>query len=153
MANISDLVETYIKEILHESDGFLEIQRNDIASKFNCVPSQINYVIQTRFTIEKGYIVESKRGGGGYIRIRKVKIENEPYIYQQMANLIGDQINQQGAYDIIERLFEEEILTEREARLMMTATSKEILRFEIPIRDHLRAELLKAMISVLLFTK
>ena len=72
MRNVSDIIEQYLKHILQESpEGAVEIQRNDLADQFQCVPSQINYVISTRFTLEKGYFVESKRGGGGYIRIQK----------------------------------------------------------------------------------
>ena len=74
MRNISDIIESYLKQVLEMSEKeIVEIKRNEIADKFQCVPSQINYVINTRFTIEKGYVVESKRGGGGYIRIIKVQ--------------------------------------------------------------------------------
>lgn len=76
--NISDIIEQYLKEVLDQNGReILEIKRNEIADKFQCVPSQINYVINTRFTSERGYIVESKRGGGGYIRIIKVKMNDE----------------------------------------------------------------------------
>ena len=75
MRNISDIIECYLKKVLEMSEkDILEIKRSEVADKFQCVPSQINYVINTRFTIERGYIVESKRGGGGYIRIMKVQI-------------------------------------------------------------------------------
>lgn len=75
MRNISDIIERYLKSILHESpEGMVEIQRNDLADQFSCVPSQINYVISTRFTLEKGYLVESKRGGGGYVRIQRIEL-------------------------------------------------------------------------------
>lgn len=70
MQNITDIIEAYLKQILHD-EKTIEIKRQEIAQRFDCVPSQINYVINTRFTVEKGYFVESKRGGGGYIRIKK----------------------------------------------------------------------------------
>ena len=82
MRNISDVIESYLKQILEMSQqDILEIKRNEIADKFQCVPSQINYVINTRFTIERGYLVESKRGGGGYIRIMKVKSQDYAVTY------------------------------------------------------------------------
>ena len=75
MRNVSDIIEQYLKSMLLESpQGLVEIQRNDLADRFSCVPSQINYVISTRFTLEKGYVVESKRGGGGYIRIQRIQL-------------------------------------------------------------------------------
>ncbi len=74
--NTSDLIESYIKKILENSE-MIEIRRIEMADLFNCVPSQINYVINTRFTIQRGYLVESKRGGGGYIRIAKVRISDK----------------------------------------------------------------------------
>ena len=77
MRNISDIIESYLKQIFEMSQqDILEIKRSEVADKFQCVPSQINYVINTRFTIERGYLVESKRGGGGYIRIMKVKSQD-----------------------------------------------------------------------------
>ena len=82
MRNISDVIETYLKQVLEISQqDILEIKRSEIADKFQCVPSQINYVINTRFTIERGYIVESKRGGGGYIRIMKVESQDSVQSY------------------------------------------------------------------------
>lgn len=73
MRNISDIIENYLKQVLELSESeIVEIKRSEVANKFQCVPSQINYVINTRFTMEKGYMVESKRGGGGYIRISRL---------------------------------------------------------------------------------
>ncbi len=72
MRNISDIIEQYLKQVIDLSNNnVIEIKRNEIADRFECVPSQINYVINTRFTLERGFVVESKRGGGGYIRIIK----------------------------------------------------------------------------------
>ena len=81
--NTSDLIESYLKDILENSE-IIEIRRAEMAQLFNCVPSQINYVINTRFTFQRGYLVESKRGGGGYIRISKVKISDQHYFLKQM---------------------------------------------------------------------
>ncbi|HZG14771.1 MAG TPA: CtsR family transcriptional regulator [Candidatus Bathyarchaeia archaeon] len=153
MRNISDVIEQYLKRILQESpDGSVEIQRSELAESFQCVPSQINYVINTRFTMEKGYVVESKRGGGGYIRIRKVQIVNKSKLQELLTQeLIGESITQAVGYAIIERLHEEGLINSREAALMKVATSREVLQVEALLRDRLRANILKNMITTILF--
>lgn len=76
MASISDQIEYYLKKLIEKYKGEVEIKRNQLANDFNCAPSQINYVLETRFPLEKGYVVESQRGGGGYVRIIRIKIES-----------------------------------------------------------------------------
>lgn len=154
MRNISDVIERHLKQILHESqNGLIEIQRSVLADLFQCVPSQINYVINTRFTIEKGYIVESKRGGGGYIRIRKVHIVNKAKLQELLTEeLIGDSITQAVGYAIIDRLFEEGLANTREATLMKIATSRTVLAIDTGLRDQLRANMLKQMIASILLS-
>jgi transcriptional regulator CtsR len=150
MRNISDIIEQYLKRVLHVSDkNSVEIKRSEIAEKFQCVPSQINYVINTRFTIEKGYIVESKRGGGGYIRIIKVKSDNHSQLLDQLIELINGQISQASAEHLIIRLLEERVISKREARLMKSAIDRNVLFVELPARDELRAKILKAMLTSL----
>ncbi|MFC7372690.1 CtsR family transcriptional regulator [Fictibacillus iocasae] len=150
MRNISDIIENYLKQILSSADErAIEIKRTDVAERFQCVPSQINYVINTRFTVEKGFVVESKRGGGGYIRIMKVEAENYVQLIDQLIHLIGDTLSQANAESIIRRLMDEEIITEREARLMVSAMDRTVLNIELPGRDRVRADLLKAMIKTL----
>lgn len=150
MRNISDLIEQYLKKVLHGSDGnAVEIKRNEIAEKFQCVPSQINYVINTRFTIEKGYIVESKRGGGGYIRIIKVQPENHSQLIDQLIELIPNLIPQTTSENLVARLIEEKIVSEREARLILSAIDRTVLFVNLPERDELRSRILKAMLFTL----
>ncbi len=84
---MSDIIEDFIKDLLKDEDDFVEIQRNELAEQFNCVPSQINYVIQTRFKPSQGYYVESKRGGGGHIRIKKINITKSNYLMHIIASL------------------------------------------------------------------
>ena len=110
--NTSDLIESYLKNILENSE-IIEIRRAEMAQLFNCVPSQINYVINTRFTFQRGYLVESKRGGGGYIRISKVKISDQHYFLEQLMESFGTEISEANAFGIIQKLFEEKIITER----------------------------------------
>jgi transcriptional regulator of stress and heat shock response len=148
--NISDIIEQYLKQVLHMSEkDIVEIKRSEIAHKFQCVPSQINYVINTRFTLERGYIVESKRGGGGYIRIIKVKAQNGSQLIDQLLSLIGGRISQSNAEDIIHRLVEEKVISEREANIMLSVMDRSVLYIDLPHRDELRARMLKAMLTSL----
>lgn len=151
MRNISDLIEQYLKQMLQESsDGAVELQRNDLADRFSCVPSQINYVISTRFTLEKGYFVESKRGGGGYIRIQRVELPTLTAIQGHIVHTIGDQVDQGAAEGLIYQLEEAEFISRREANLLRAAISRETIAVKLPLRDEIRARLLRAMLITLL---
>ena len=150
MKNISDIIENYLKQVMKMSESeVVEIKRNEIADKFQCVPSQINYVINTRFTIEKGYVVESKRGGGGYIRIIKVHSYDHAHLIDQLLSIIESRIPQNNAEDVIYRLVEEEVLTTREARIMLSVIDRSVIYIDLPHRDELRARMLKAMLQTL----
>ncbi|MFG6117321.1 transcriptional regulator CtsR [Thalassobacillus cyri] len=150
MRNISDIIEAYLKQILEANQQeVIEIKRSEIAEQFQCVPSQINYVIKTRFTVEKGYIVESKRGGGGYIRIMRVKHQDDTKLLDEILEIIQPKVTQTAAIDIIERLLEDEIITEREAKLMVSAMTREVLAFQLPLRDEVRSKILTAMLTTL----
>ncbi|HEO8421641.1 CtsR family transcriptional regulator [Niallia sp. FSL W8-0635] len=150
MRNISDIIELYLKEVLEMSEkSLVEIKRSEIADKFECVPSQINYVINTRFTIEKGYVVESKRGGGGFIRIMKVQTHDHAHLIDQLLSLIHSRIPQNSAEDLILRLVEEDVINKREAKIMLSVIDRSVLYLELPYRDELRARLLKAMLTSL----
>ncbi|WP_071458913.1 CtsR family transcriptional regulator [Bacillus massilinigeriensis] len=150
MRNISDIIERYLKQVLELSDrDIVEIKRSEIADKFQCVPSQINYVINTRFTIERGYMVESKRGGGGYIRIMKVQLYDHAHLIDQLLSLINHRVTQANAGHIIGRITEEEVITEREAKIMMSVLDRSVLHIDLPERDELRARMLKAMLMAL----
>ncbi len=150
MRNISDIIEQYLKQIIGLSGNqIIEIKRSEIADKFDCVPSQINYVINTRFTIERGFIVESKRGGGGYIRIMKVTLHDEVDVIHQMLQLVKNSISQLNSESIVSRLAEEGIITSREAKLMLSVLDRSVLLTDLPYRDELRARMLKAMLTAL----
>ncbi|CAM4478164.1 CtsR family transcriptional regulator [Paenibacillus phoenicis] len=151
MRNISDIIEKYLKSILHESpEGIIEIQRNELADQFSCVPSQINYVISTRFTLEKGYLVESKRGGGGYVRIRRLQLPGPSSLHTHLHETIGEEIGQSAAEGLIYRLEEARILTPREAAMMRSAISRDVLAVKLPYRDQIRARMMRAMLISLL---
>ncbi|TYU73994.1 CtsR family transcriptional regulator [Listeria monocytogenes] len=149
MKNISDIIEAYLKQVLESSEA-VEIKRSEIADKFECVPSQINYVINTRFTMERGYIVESKRGGGGYIRIIKVKMNDKLQLLEAIISMVHDKkVSQSFSEDVILRLLEEEVITKKEGRLMVAALDREVLILPLPDRDILRSRILEAMLVAL----
>ena len=150
MRNISDIIEQYLKQVIDLSNNnVIEIKRNEIADRFECVPSQINYVINTRFTLERGFVVESKRGGGGYIRIIKVKLHDDIDIIDQMLHMIDHSVAQGNAESMIIRLIEEGIITGREAKLMLSVLDRSVLSMDVPYRHELRARILCAMLRTL----
>jgi len=150
--NISDIIEKYLKQILADSEQ-VEISRSEIANLFNVVPSQINYVMKTRFTIQNGYIVESKRGGGGYIRIEKVNLLDDVGVIDSLIGTIGESISQRDGLAIVQNLYNNEVVNRREANLILAAIDKQTLaaddrmqensfraRILIGILNHLRYE-------------
>ncbi|ABO48726.1 transcriptional regulator [Desulforamulus reducens MI-1] len=150
MANISELIEKYIKELIQVSPcDYVELQRNELAAQFKCVPSQINYVLATRFSSQNGYIVESRRGGGGFIRVVKIPLDQHNDPAAQIYHLVGDDINQSQAEKIIKRLAEEEFITQREALIFKAVIDRNVLRMGLPWRDNLRAQLLRAMLGAI----
>ncbi|MEO4055298.1 CtsR family transcriptional regulator [Solibacillus sp. CAU 1738] len=154
MRNISDIIEGYLKQVIElGGQGHIEIKRSELADKFQCVPSQINYVINTRFTAERGYLVESKRGGGGYIRILRVSAHSKTALIDDMIELVGDEVTQQAAEHMVYRLIDEEVITKREAKLMLAAFSRSTLALPLPLRDEVRAYIIKAMLLTLKYDK
>lgn len=151
MARLSDLIEEFIKRMIDDMNGTIEIQRNELANKFNCVPSQINYVIGTRFTTERGYYVESRRGGGGHIRISRVSIKRPGNYLMHIIASMGDSISQQSAEVFINNFSDYKAVSEREALILKAATSDKALG-DIPSgeRDKVRAKVLKNMLMSLL---
>ena len=153
-ANISDVIEQYLKQILG-NDEQIEIRRADIANQFHVVPSQLNYVINTRFTIKNGYIVESKRGGGGYIRIEKVNLLDDADILDTLLNeIIGNSIDQRTAYDVINSLYSDKVLTEKEANIILSAIDSDALNVgDKELENALRAQILTNVLNRLRYEK
>ncbi len=141
---ISDMIEEFIKDLFDDED-VIEIQRNDLAQHFNCVPSQINYVISTRFKPSQGYYVESKRGGGGNIKIKKVNITKSNY-FMHIINSIGDSITAQEVDIFISNFLSYQMISETEAKLLKVATSDNVLKLPQHTRDEVRARIFKNMI-------
>ncbi|MFZ5817000.1 MAG: CtsR family transcriptional regulator [Bacillota bacterium] len=149
MANLVDDIEQYLKQHLQRSP-VIEVQRAMLAAQFGCAPSQINYVLATRFTPERGYLVESRRGGGGYIRIIRLNLEHGDGLHELVHREIGEQLSQEEALGYISRLREQQIIDDREAAIMQAAIQRETIRLDLPARDIVRANLLKAMILAIL---
>ena len=152
MARLSDIIENFLKQVISDAKGVAEIQRNELASRFNCVPSQINYVISTRFTNDRGYFVESRRGGGGYIRISRVNVTGADMggYLMHMVSAIGDRIGQMDADAFISNFVDYDAIEPREADIMGAAVSdKTLLGVPPRERDAIRAVILKNMLTVL----
>ena len=146
---ISDLITNEILRILNESEeNTTEIQRNDFANNIGCAPSQINYVLSSRFTPEHGYIIESRRGGGGYIRISRVVMRKSSAI-MHIINSIGDSIDTMSARIVIENCLQSNLIDQNSAKIMYAALSNNVMR-SVPVatQDNLRAAILKEMLLV-----
>lgn len=145
---ISDLIENYLRELFSDESEIV-IKRNDLATRFNCVPSQINYVIKTRFTTENGFTVESRRGGGGYVTIRKKSLTKNDWL-AELLSLCGDSLKQSEALLYIKNLYENRFITEREANLICTVLSDYSLGDAYEKKDIIRAKMLKSVIISLM---
>ena len=141
---MSDIIEEFIKELFEEEDS-IEIQRNELAEQFKCVPSQINYVIATRFKPSQGYYVESRRGGGGHITIKKVNNTKSDYI-MHIINNIGSEITSNEVDILISDFLTYDILEAKEAKLLKVATSDNFLQLDKDTKDQVRARIFKNML-------
>ena len=144
--NMSDLIESYLKNVLLSNET-VEIRRSEIADQFNCVPSQINYVINTRFTIQQGYVVESKRGGGGYIRIMKVNLVDEMDVLNTLGDLIPPQLSVREANHLLQNLYENELISKREAQMMALMMDKDTFPVSVKNGDEIRSNMMKKLID------
>ena len=145
MAQLSDSIEQFIKELMHE-DAHIELRRNELAHHFGCAPSQINYVLATRFSVDHGYIIESRRGGGGYVRIVRMQGREEPHLLEVLLNRVGNSVNEDTANAIISNLAERKMISAREAALMRSAVSRNALALPISAKDVLRAAVFRNML-------
>ena len=141
---ISDIIEDFIKDML-ENDKQAIIQRNDLAEQFNCVPSQINYVISTRFTPIQGYYVESQRGGGGYIKIKKVNLTQSDYLMHIITS-IGNTISAKEVDIFVNNFLDYGVIDEKIAKLLKGATNDKVLGSLKNEKDELRAKIFKSML-------
>ena len=142
---MSDIIEEFIKDLFDDENEVIEIQRNELAEHFNCVPSQINYVISTRFKPSQGYYVESRRGGGGHITIKKVNNTKEDYI-MHIINNIGQNLTSNEVDILISDFLSYNIIDKKEAKLLKVATSDNVLSLPKNIKDEVRARIFKNML-------
>jgi len=145
MASLADMIENYIRALIEEGEGIAEIQRALIAEHFRCAPSQVSYVIASRFPPERGYLVESRRGGGGFIRLTKVTLEEGKI--REILSETGSYLSQGEAYHYLERLREDGYLDQRTYEVMKAALSRNALALGLPDRDMIRANIFKAMLN------
>jgi transcriptional regulator CtsR len=150
MPSLCELIEQYIRGMLDREDRpAVELRRHELAERFGCAPSQINYVLETRFTVERGFLVESRRGGGGYIRVRRLRVDR-PSLAAAVRDQIGDQLTAREVDHLLERLAGAGLLTSQEAGLIRRAIARETKAIAAPVGDLLRAMLLRAILYVLL---
>ena len=150
MANISEQIEKFLIATLGENDS-IDITRNSLAEYFSCVPSQINYVLETRFTVDRGFIVESKRGGGGYVKISKIKSgDNNEYLNSLFLESIGDELTEKRFSQILDKLVNDEIMTQKERVLVESSLSDDSLSMPFTIRDKVRAKAFKNVVIKLM---
>lgn len=146
---MSDLVAKYILEMLEEQNGSAEIRRNELAGNLGCVPSQINYVITSRFTPEQGFIVESRRGGGGFIRISRVNTDKSTAV-MHIINSIGNTLDKATAEAMLNNMIQRNFMNLQVGKLIATALSDRTLnKVEQEKRDAVRADLFKNMLLTL----
>ena len=149
--NISDIIEKFIIDKFYEDTNVI-LKRNELAAQFNCAPSQINYVISTRFTNEMGYIVESRRGGGGYIIIKRISVQKSDY-FMHIINVIGSSINYKTLQALVINMQDQDLLTKREAIIITAVLNDNMINAAGAEKDRLRATVFKNILAKLVNSK
>jgi len=151
MYSLCDSIENYIIRLIDNSPNqTITIQRGKLANEFDCAPSQINYVLATRFTLNHGYYIESRRGGGGYIRIVRLDVDRNDYLHYLLTEGIGNRISEQKAMQIIDRMKEQEYISEKAAYLLKAAISDKAIGIPANLKDNIRANILKSLITAIM---
>lgn len=145
---LSDTIESFIKAMLQEDQPEVELKRNELAEYFHCAPSQINYVLATRFTPDHGYAISSQRGGGGCIRIVRVRQTTGDHLTYLLTERIGDRLDAQTAQLLCQQLADRKALSVQEAEMIAAAISPQALSAPVPesVKDALRAKIFKCML-------
>ena len=150
MARLSDIIEAFIKQMFNENrDNIIFIQRNELADQFRCAPSQINYVLTTRFTYERGYLIESKRGGGGHIVIKQLEYDSSNKREELINQSIGNAMTYHNANALLKDLLESGVIEKREYEIMKIAINDRSL-ISTDNKNKVRADILKGMIMIIL---
>ncbi len=147
---ISDAIAKMIEEMISEGGGSYDLKRNELANRLGCAPSQINYVITSRFTPERGYIIESRRGGGGYVRIIKKEMHADTYLMHSVFAL-GDEIDERSAYAFLSGLYERSFIDERTLKSVAACVSSASLqKIASPYRNTVRADIIRQFVLSLM---
>ena len=149
MASISDIIENFILKTLGDDES-IDISRNELANFFSCAPSQINYVLETRFTVDRGFLIESRRGGGGFIKVSRLKLDDDNYITDLILESVGSELSEKRMIQIMDRLAHDEVISKRECLLIASSLSDDALTMPIVMREKVRARSFKAMLVALL---
>ena len=151
MSSLSKQIEEYIKSLLEqESAGVVEIQRNFLSEYFHCVPSQINYVLSTRFTPVQGYMVETRRGGGGFVRIVSPQLDDDDDLQDALMDAVGDKLTQSDSEGLTEYLYQQGILSQREMLLFNSMLKDRVMTgLDKNQRDNVRASMMQHMLAML----
>jgi len=152
---LSDTIESFIKAMIQEDQPEVELKRNELAEYFHCAPSQINYVLATRFTPDHGYVISSQRGGGGCIRIVRVRQSSGDHLTYLLRERVGERLDAQTAQVLCAQLSERQVISPQEARLMAAALSPQALSAPMPeaVKDALRAKIFKCMLLTVMQQK
>ncbi|NMB38420.1 MAG: CtsR family transcriptional regulator [Firmicutes bacterium] len=151
MSTLADLIERYIKQqIRHSEDQTVALSRAQLAELFSCVPSQINYVLTTRFTLERGYLIESRRGGGGYIRIAQISKAERDRLAEELFMEIGAEISEREAEQFLASFHDLDVITGKQVKLIRAILQRETA-MTAQNRDALRASLLRGIIIMIMY--
>ena len=146
MRPLTDSIEQFIKSLLEDGQQQVDVQRNELAQYFRCAPSQITYVLSTRFTPDHGYVIESRRGGGGYIRIVRLQDTSANRLMYLIHSRIGNSVSRQDCDAMISQLLENGVITRNEAELMSAAVSQEAIQVPLALKDTIRAGIMRSML-------
>lgn len=152
MANISDIIEQFILKTIGDDD-YIDISRNELANYFSCAPSQINYVLETRFTVDRGFVKESRRGGGGYIKITKINLNDDEYVNDLIFQSIGEELSFKRLTQILQKLEDQNIISKRESNIIASSLNEQSLAMPFTIKDGIRARAFKNVLTTLLKNK
>ena len=148
--NLSSGIEKYILELFDDDDNenFISLRRKDLAEMFGCVPSQINYVLRSRFSPERGYLIESRRGEYGYIKILRISCNEPEDKINHINDIVGDEISVRSACRLLETLNERDLITERERLLIEIALKNQSSNHNSEDTANLLKKMLNALISI-----
>ena len=151
MSSLASRIERYIKDLMAENDtNCLELKRNELAQIFTCVPSQINYVLETRFRDEQGYHVVSRRGAGGCFQIIRLEVTDDSELKQLIDRVSHSDMTRQTAEGLLNRLLEEDFISKNEYMLLNAAISPDSLSLAGKQENAMRAQLMKNILITLL---